>query len=109
MSNITLESYKNYLIDMKDMVFKILPLFEENNPYVYEYVDSVIFEIVGLKKEIITLPHKIWYVRVLAILRAIESSEFSSDDTKKIKKEVFKMLNAIDKQIDELNKIKKGE
>ncbi|MFS0643679.1 hypothetical protein [Siminovitchia sp. 179-K 8D1 HS] len=102
MSNITEKTYKTYLIHLKDMVYKILPLFEEDNPHIYEYLDSVIFEIVGLKDDISNLPHEHWYVKVLAILRAIESHSFTSEDQKKIKKEVFRMLSAIDKQIEEI-------
>lgn len=103
---ITMKSYKDYLIGLKNMIFKILPLYEESSETLEEYLDSLCFELYGLKHVIENLPHNEWHVKTLATLEAIKNEiPLDFDDTKKIKKEVFKMLSLIDKQIDQL----KGE
>ena len=102
--NIQLETYKLYLIDLKDMIFKILPLVEEDNEYVKEYIELLTDEVTGLREEIEFLPHRDWYVRTLSFLRVLEKMEDHNEkDKKRVKKIVFKMLNAIDKQLDKIN------
>lgn len=95
-------TYREYLIELKNMVFKILPLFEEESNTLDEYLESLCSELYGLKYVIVNLPHGEWYVRTLATIEQIKEDRVSN---KKVKKEVFKMLNLIDKQIDQL----KGE
>lgn len=106
MSNIALETYKEYLVDIQKMVFKILPLTEEGNEYIYEYVDLVILEIAGMSSEIVDLPHGQWYARSLSLLKGLyEHVELLGDerDVKKTKKVTLKITNAIDRQLKEVN------
>ena len=99
------KDYRNYLIDLKNRVFKILPLYEEENECVTEYIDSVCFELYGLRKLIGDLPHGLWYVKSLATLEQLKVELLSFGQNKKVKKEIFKVLKTIDNQIDVL----KGE
>lgn len=104
MSQITEKEYREYLIELIDITWKILPLYEEKNEHLVDYIDSVCTEVKGIKKIIGDLPSKVWHNRVLAILEQLKD-EVLIDQHKKIKKETFKMTNMIDKQIDKL----KGE
>lgn len=99
------KDYRNYLIDLKNRVFKILPLYEEENECVIEYIDSVCFELYGLRKLIGDLPHGLWYVKSLATLEQLKVESLNFGQNKKVKKEIFKVLKTIDNQIDVL----KGE
>lgn len=102
---ITLSSYRNYLISLKDMIFKVLPLYEEKSETFDEYLDSLYFELCGLAYVIEDLPHEVWYVKTIANLEAISYELSRFDDVRRVKKEVFNILKLIDKQIDQL----KGE
>lgn len=101
MSQITEKEYREYLIVLIPLVWKILPLYEEKNEHLVDYIDSVCTEVKGIKKIIGDLPSKIWHNRVLAILEQLKD-EVLIDQHKKIRKETFRITNMIDKQIDEL-------
>lgn len=102
---ITLKSYRIYLIDLKDDVFKVLPLYEEKSETFIDYLDSLLFKLYGLEYVIDGLPHDIWYVDTLSVLEQIFHLELSWAYHKTVKKELFGVLRLIDKQIDQL----KGE
>lgn len=101
MSHLTEQEYREYLIVLIPQVYKILPLYEEKNEYLVDYIDSVCTEIKGIKKIIGDLPSRVWHNRALAILEQLKE-EVLLDQHKKIKKETFRVTNLIDKQIDEL-------
>lgn len=105
MTQISERDYRNYLIQLKDRVWKILPMYEEENETIADYIESVNFELYGLRGLIGDLPHGIWYVKSLATLNQLMIETTEKDRQKKVKKEIFKVLNTIDKQIDVL----KGE
>lgn len=105
MTNISEKDYRNYLIQLKDRVWKILPMYEEKNETIEDYIESVSFELFGLRKLIGDLPHGIWYVKSLATLKQLKVEVALIDRQRIVKKEIFKILNTIDKQIDVL----KGE
>ena len=100
MTNISERDYRNYLIQLKDRVWKILPMYEEKNETIEEYINSVSFELMGLRGIIGELPHGIWYVKSLATLEQLKVEVLLIGKQKTVKKEVFKILNTIDKQID---------
>ena len=101
MSQITEQEYREYLIVLISLVWKILPLYEEKNEHLIDYIDSVCTEVKGIKKIIGDLPSKVWHDRALAILEQLKE-EVQLDQHKKIKKETFKITGMIDKQINEL-------
>jgi len=117
MTLLTQKDYREYLIDLKNRVYKILPLYEELSLYkeaseykdesdcLSEYIDSVTFELYGLRKLIGDLPHGLWYVKSLATLEQMKIETLKVGVQKKVKKEIFKILKLIDNQIDVL----KGE
>ncbi|WP_341323368.1 hypothetical protein NSQ62_07810 [Solibacillus sp. FSL H8-0523] len=104
MSQLSKYEYLQYLMTLIPLVWKILPLYEEKNEHLVDYIDSICTEIKGLKKIIGNLPSQVWHDRTLAILEQLKE-EVLIEQHKKIKKETFKITNMIDRQISEL----KGE
>lgn len=104
---IPLNTYRNYLIDLKDDVFKVLCLYEDKSESFDSYLSSLIFEIENLKYVIEdNLPHRIWYVKTLTKLKGISLLESDWEDHKLVRKEVLDIMNRrIDREIDGL----KGE
>lgn len=100
------KTYRNYLIDLKDDVYKVLCLYEEESETFDGYLNSLLFELYNLEYVVVDkLPHSLWYVKTLARLEGISRLESDWNDTKRVKKEMFDSMRRIDKQIDQL----KGE
>lgn len=100
------KTYRNYLIDLKDDLFVVLCLYEEKSDTFDSFVDSLLFDLYGLKHVLNDeLPHRLWYVKTLNKLEGISRLESDWTHHKKVKKEIFDSMRRIDKQIDEL----KGE
>lgn len=90
--------YDEYLAHMIDAIFQILPLFEEENPYLEEYVDSLLeFEIKGatalqdMKKEK-------WFPIVITTLTSIHRKIKHNEEIKhkQLRREIFKLTNLLD-------------
>lgn len=98
------KSYRFYLENLKNMIFKILPLYEEESETFDEYLDSVIFELSNLKDVVSEHPHDIWYVRTCTKIKGIKDNTSRFSDKKIVKREVFNSLSLIDKQLKELDR-----
>lgn len=97
--NYKLKTYLNCLVNS---VFKILPLYEEKNVGVEIYVDSLLFELYGLK-EAIKIDCSYEYVSLLSTLESVKI-EMSLENPKKsvIKREIFKSINIIKNMVGKL-------
>jgi hypothetical protein len=95
-----------YLDTTVNSVFKILPLYEEQNIGVATYIESLIFELDGLQ-DIVAIEHSYEYISLLSILASVKK-EAEKKDSKKpvIKREVFKCINIIKNMV---GKLKEGE
>lgn len=95
-----------YLNSIVNSVFKILPLYEEQNFGVEIYVESLLFELYGLE-ESVEIEHSYEYISLLSTLESVKR-EVSKDDSKKsiIKREVFKCINIIKNMV---GKLEEGE
>lgn len=95
-----------YLNSVVNSVFKILPLYEEQNVGVEIYVESLLFELYGLE-ESIEIEHSYEYISLLSTLESVKK-EVAKDDSKKsiIKREVFKCINIIKNMV---GKLEEGE
>lgn len=110
---LTEQEYREYLISLIPSIYKLLPLYEERNEYLTDFIDSLLnFELYGASNSIGNLPKGKWYMKTICTLEGIErqlQGEFSDpeqgDNHKRFKREIFKITALIDKQIDEL----KGE
>lgn len=100
---VTLVDYQEYLTDLKSAIFKILPLYEEDNEYLIDYIDDVIDEVIYVKVIISELPHSVWYVKTLTNLTSLKV-KITSDNHTAVKKKVLNTINMIQKESQQLNK-----
>lgn len=102
--NVSLDDYTSYLMTLQKSIFKILPLYEEENAYLFDYINSTIDKVIFVKEIIEPLPHGDWYVDVLGNLRQLESLSKLSNSHKKIRKLMFESTGLIQTQINNINK-----
>lgn len=95
-----------YLETSINSIFKILPLYEEQNTGVCIYIESLLFELYGLE-EAVAIEHSYEYISLLSNLESIKK-EVLKEDSKKpvIKREVFKCINIIKNMV---GKLEEGE
>lgn len=95
-----------YLNSVVNSVFKILPLYEEQNIGVKTYIESLLFELYGLE-DAVALEHSYEYISLLSTLESVKK-EVAKPDSKKtiIKREVFKCINIIKNMV---GKLEEGE
>jgi hypothetical protein len=95
-----------YLNSVVNSVFKILPLYEEQNVGVKTYIESLLFELYGLE-EAVAMEHSYEYISLLSTLESVKK-EVEKQDSKKatIKREVFKCINIIKNMV---GKLEEGE
>lgn len=94
------ENLSIYLGNLVNRIFKILPLYEEENEGVIRCIDSLVFELSGLEE---LLPKKLVadYVSLLSTLISVKKEIIREDNEKRIiKREIFKCIN-ITKNISE--------
>lgn len=98
-----------YLSSTVNNVFKILPLYEEDNVGIETYIESLLFELYGLDK-VIDLKHSFEYLSLLSTLESVRL-EVAKNDSKKsiIKREVFKSINIIKNMVGKLEELEKSE
>ena len=91
-----------YLKASVNSVFKILPLWEEENVGVKIYIESLLSELESLN-EAIHIEHSDEYISLLSTLHSVKK-EISKEDSKKpfIKREVFKCINIIKNMVGRL-------
>lgn len=88
-----------YLDSLINRAFKILPLYEESNEGLFVYIQSLIYEVYGIRYVIKELGASSDYVMLLAILESLSDDAIMIDDRKKeiVKREVFKCIDLIKK------------
>lgn len=95
--------YIDYLLTLQDSIFKILPLYEEKNEFLIEYIEETIDEVVYVKMIIEELPHGYWYAKTLSNLESL-LQKATEDNHGIIKKKVLNTMNLISKEIREIEK-----
>lgn len=95
-----------YLNTVVNSVFKVLPLYEEQNVGVQTYIESLLFELYGLEESVL-IEHSYEYISLLSTLESVKK-EVAKQDSKKpvIKREVFKCINIIKNMV---GKLEEGE
>jgi len=96
------EKLSVYLNSVVNSVFKILPLYEEQNVGVKTYIESLLFELYGLE-ESVKIEYSYEYISLLSTLESVKK-EISKEDSKKsvIKREIFKCINVIKNMVGRL-------
>lgn len=112
MRGFTEQEYLEYLNRLIPSVWKLLPLYEKENEFLADYIDSLLnFELYGASRSIGDLDKKLWYQKTVNTLEGIERNmretpNFKNpkieENHKRFKREVFKMTRMIAKQIKEL-------
>lgn len=104
MTKFTEREYKLYLSNLIDSVFKILPLYEDKNEFLDEYVESLLQFNLSNARELTEDFEVSWYIETVTTLTNLkENLKNNSDLThKKVKREVFKLTNLINKELEEL-------
>jgi len=87
-----------FLKNITGKVFKILPLKEENNIGFYDYVDSILVQLIGAKNTFSELENNQDFLTVINIIQYIKNNKCSN---KQCKREIFKCLNIIQKITEE--------
>lgn len=92
---------KSYFLEFKNNIFKILPLYEENNPYLCSYIDSLLFELNGVCEVYKQLKNNKNYISLCAILESLYDEALVMDENHEIvKREVFKCIRILEKIAD---------
>lgn len=95
-----------YLNTVVNSVFKVLPLYEEQNVGVQTYIESLLFELYGLEDAIL-IEHSYEYISLLSTLESVKKEVAKQDSRKSvIKREVFKCINIIKNMV---GKLEEGE
>lgn len=96
--------FQSYLENLKNRIFKILPLIEENNDGISKYTNSLLFELSGVGHVIEGIENDHYYISLLATLERVSEELIAPDvDLNCVRSEVLKCLNIIE------YKIMKGE
>lgn len=102
------QDYIKYLTNLKNRIFKILPLCEEKNTEVVKHIESTIFEVRGLFSVIPSAKSSIWNIRTLSVLSNMAENysvtQLHDEEIYRtvVRREVFNLLNVIDKEIEQL-------
>lgn len=92
------ELFLNYLEVLKSKVYKILPLMEEKNSGVFQYLLSLTNEIKGLSYVIEGVQNSHNYLSLLATLETFTDVSLDDEhDMKFVRSEIFKCLSTIKK------------
>lgn len=101
---VSLKDYYDYLKTLQKSIFKILPLYEEDNDYLNEYVNRTLDKVIHVKEIIEPLPYGDWYVDVLCNLKILEELSKSDNNHKKIKQVTFDSTKLLEVQIKIISK-----
>lgn len=92
---ITRYSLHNYLRNLVDRFFKILPLWEEGEETLPAYLDSMLIELSGFRSMMFALHHDHDFVTLIAIIQyLIDNPETPS---KTVRREVFRAISICNK------------
>lgn len=81
--------FKNYLTTLVDQFFKILPLKEDGEPSLNEYLRSLQLELIGCHDLIVALKNDAMFLRLICILQYLIENDC---DIPVVKREVFKAI-----------------
>lgn len=90
-----------YLGSTIDNIFKILPLYEEDNKTLDSYIESLILELRGFVSEYGSVG-VVGYISVVSTLEGIRSMASEKGNQPRVKREVFKCIDTVKKIKDTL-------
>lgn len=92
----------SYLESLVNSIFKILPLYEEDNVGIKTYIESLLFDLDSYE-DVVEAKQGAEYVQLMLTLTSLKK-EVSKDSSKKtvVKREVFKCINVVKNMITNL-------
>lgn len=89
----------SYLESLVNSIFKILPLYEEDNVGIKTYIESLLFDLDSYE-DVVEAKQGAEYVQLMLTLTSLKK-EVSKDSSKKtvVKREVFKCINVVKNMI----------
>ena len=103
---VSINDYIDYLKILQKSIFKILPLYEEDNKYLTDYIEGTIDKVIYVKEIIEPLPNGNWYVETLGNLKKLRNLAETEGQHKKIKKTMFESTNLIESHIKDISERK---
>lgn len=103
---VSINDYIDYLKILQKSIFKILPLYEENNKYLTDYIEGTIDKVIYVKEIIEPLPNGSWYIEILSNLKKLRVLVEIECQHKKIKKTIFESTNLIESYIKDISERK---
>lgn len=97
-----LKEYKDYLIKLQGSIHKILPLYENNNAFLVDYVTDIYDEVKHVLNIIEEMPHGAWYFSTLSGLDVLQEEILEQGNHKKVKKKVMHITGIMQKQIENI-------
>lgn len=97
-----------YLNNLKNRIYKILPMCEEKNVNVLEHIDTTLFEVKGLFSVIPSAKTSVWHIRTVSVLSNLSENysiaQLHSHETckKEVRREILNLLNIVDREIEKL-------
>lgn len=92
---ITRCSLRNYMRNLVDRFFKILPLWEENEETLPIYLDSMLIELSGFRSMMFALHHDHDFVTLIAIVQYLIDNPETSSRT--VRREIFRAISICNK------------
>lgn len=89
------QTMRKYMRGLVDRFFKILPLWEDNEESLSEYLDSLLLELEGFNGLMYALHDDRDFVTLLAILRYF--IDYPETNTHTVKREVFRAISICNK------------
>lgn len=83
-----------FLNGLTGSVYKILPLKEDENPFLSEYLDSLVIQLKGAEETYPELSSNVKYIYIVNIIQYFCNNPFT---VKQCKREVFKCIRNIDR------------
>ena len=97
---VTTKEYVDYLTVLRNGVYKILPLYEENNEYLETYINDSINKLIYLKEVVSELDDGFWYVDLCCELESLHDL-ISTIRHSELRRKVLYMTNLITSEIKE--------
>ena len=85
----------NYLCNLVNRIFKILPIRENEEPTLPTYIDGLLTELVGCKELLPALREDAIFLSILAVLQFLSSNP--SSPIRVFRREVFGLISACNK------------
>lgn len=96
---VSINDYMDYLKILQKSIFKILPLYEESNKYIADYIEDTIDKVIYVKEIIEPLSNGSWYIEILSNLKKLRILVEVEGQHKKIRKTIFESTNLIESYI----------